>query len=51
MFLELCGGSQWTREGEYAAGPAPRDLDRFPARVEGGNLYVELVLERGADRP
>ncbi len=46
-FLELCAGSQWTREGKYLAGPAPRDLDRFPAHVENGKLYIDLQLEKG----
>lgn len=50
QFLELCGGSVWTREGKYVAGPAPRDLDRFPARVENGKLYIDLVLQKGAPR-
>jgi len=50
-FLELCGGSQWQRDGTYASGPAPRNLDRFPAHVENGNLYIDLKLERGAARP
>jgi hypothetical protein len=49
-FLELCGGSQWNRDGTYAAGPAPRNLDRFPARVENNNLYIDLTIERGAAR-
>jgi hypothetical protein len=49
-FLELCGGSQWNRDGSYAAGPAPRNLDRFPARVEEGNVFIDLKLEKGALR-
>lgn len=49
-FLELCAGSRWTRAGKYSAGPAPRDLDRFPARVENGKLYIELNTEAGAAR-
>ena len=51
QFLELCAGSRWTRDGKYAAGPAPRDLDRFPARVENGKLYIDLELQKGAARP
>jgi hypothetical protein len=47
-FLELCGGSVWTRDGKYSAGPAPRDLDRFPAHVENGKLYLDLKLIPGA---
>ncbi len=50
-FLELCAGSRWTRDGRYVSGPAPRDLDRFPARVENGKVFIDLKLEKGAARP
>lgn len=50
-FLELCGGSQWTREGKYYAGPAPRDLDQFPVRVEHNEVLIDLRLIEGAPRP
>lgn len=50
-FLELCGGSQWDRDGRYFAGPAPRDLDRFPSHVENGKLYIDLRLEKGVAHP
>lgn len=50
-FLELCAGSRWTREGKYISGPAPRDLDRFPVRVEDRKLYIDLKLEKGAVHP
>jgi len=51
QFLELCAGSRWTREGKYVGGPAPRDLDRFPAHVENGKLYIDLELVQGAAHP
>jgi hypothetical protein len=51
QFLELCAGSRWTREGTHTGGPAPRDLDRFPARLEGQQLFIDLKLEPGAARP
>lgn len=51
QFLELCGGSRWTRAGKYVAGPAPRDLDTFPAHVADGKLYIDLTLIQGAARP
>lgn len=51
QFLELCAGSRWARDGTYQGGPAPRNLDKFPARVENGTLFVELQLEKGAPRP
>lgn len=47
-FLELCGGSQWNLDGTYFAGPAPRNLDRFPAQVQDGKLFIDLKLEPGA---
>lgn len=50
-FLELCGGSQWNRDGTYAAGPAPRNLDQFPARVENGRVWIEPKLVKGAAHP
>lgn len=50
QFLELCGGSRWTRDGKYIAGPAPRDLDTFPARIENGKLYLLPTLQQGAPR-
>lgn len=48
QFLELCAGSRWQRDGTYAAGPAPRNLDQFPASVQDNTLYIELKLEQGA---
>lgn len=51
QFLELCGGSRWLRDGTYVAGPAPRNLDQFPAREENGTLFIDLKLEQGGARP
>ena len=51
QFLELCGGSRWARDGSYIAGPAPRGLDSFPARIENNQLYIEPKLTPGAPRP
>ncbi len=50
-FVEPCGGAKWTREGKYAEGPAPRDLDRFPAQVMNGDLTIRLDLAIGAANP
>ena len=37
-----CHGSRYTLLGEYAAGPAPRNLDRFTVEVtESGRLIVD----------
>ena len=35
-----CHGSKYNKWGEWTGGPAPRGLDRFPSRVENGNLIV-----------
>lgn len=48
QFLELCAGSRWSRDGKYIAGPAPRDLDRFPVHTENGKLFIDLLLQKGA---
>lgn len=36
-----CHGSVYTIEGKVIGGPAPRPLDRLPAKLEGGDLYAE----------
>lgn len=51
LFVEPCGGSQWARDGKYVSGPAPRDLDRFPAQVENGDLTIQLDLVMGEPHP
>ena len=51
LFVEPCGGSKWTRDGRYANGPAPRDLDRFPAQVTNGELKIQLQLIEGGAHP
>lgn len=50
-FLELCGGSQWTRDGKYVAGPAPRDLDSFMPQIVDGKLTIEPTLIQGSAHP
>jgi cytochrome b6-f complex iron-sulfur subunit len=35
-----CHGSRYNRWGEWQAGPAARGLDRFPLRVENGEVLV-----------
>jgi cytochrome b6-f complex iron-sulfur subunit len=35
-----CHGSRYNRWGEWQAGPAARGLDRFPVRVENGEVVV-----------
>lgn len=36
-----CHGSRYNRWGEYQAGPAPRGLDRFQVRIDGGRLLLD----------
>ena len=35
-----CHGSKYNKWGEWMGGPAPRGLDRFPSKLEDGNLIV-----------
>lgn len=51
LFVDPCGRAAWTRDGKYSQGPAPRDLDRFPAQITGGNLTIQLDLIMGAAHP
>jgi cytochrome b6-f complex iron-sulfur subunit len=49
-----CHGSKYNRAGEYRDGPAPRGMDRFAVRVQGGLVQVdtsEIILgpPRGTD--
>jgi cytochrome b6-f complex iron-sulfur subunit len=49
-----CHGSKYNAAGEYRDGPAPRGMDRFAVRVQGGLLQVdtsEIILgpPRGTD--
>ncbi|TML64829.1 MAG: Rieske 2Fe-2S domain-containing protein [Actinobacteria bacterium] len=36
-----CHGSKYNRVGEKKGGPAPRGLDRFPVKIEGGKVNVD----------
>ncbi|MGH2740851.1 MAG: ubiquinol-cytochrome c reductase iron-sulfur subunit [Actinomycetota bacterium] len=49
-----CHGSKYNAVGEYRDGPAPRGMDRFAVKVEGGKVVVDtsnIVLGpvRGTD--
>ncbi len=46
-----CHGSKYSRAGEYKQGPAPRGLDRFKIKIEGGQVLVDTsALNLGPPR-
>ena len=42
MFESPAHGEKFDIEGNYYAGPARRGLDRYPVRVKGDGVYVDL---------
>jgi hypothetical protein len=52
-FMDPCGGSKYTRTGEYIDGPAPRGLDRFGVSVTNdGEVLVNVNdYQQGPPRP
>jgi succinate dehydrogenase / fumarate reductase iron-sulfur subunit len=38
-----CHGGAFDADGNVIAGPPPRPLQRFPYKIDGGTLYVEVV--------
>lgn len=41
-FRDPCHGSTYDVEGRRVFGPSSRDLDRFPVRVDGGRVLVNI---------
>lgn len=40
-FIDPCGGATYERNGSYVRGPSPRSLDRFPVRVNAGQVEID----------
>jgi cytochrome b6-f complex iron-sulfur subunit len=38
-----CHGSRYNIRGEYIAGPAPHGMDRFPIKIDGGQVFVDTT--------
>lgn len=51
-FLDPCSGARFALDGRCIFGPAERGLDRFPVRLIGGQIYVDLSrVIRGPANP
>ncbi len=45
-FLCPCHASAFATDGRILAGPAPRPLDRYASKVEGGKLLIGSVIRK-----
>ena len=41
-FEDPCSGSKFEIYGTYISGPADRSLDRFPVRIDNGEIWVDI---------
>lgn len=42
-FEDPCLGTKFTLDGTYVEGPAPRNLDYYPYKIENGAIWVDLT--------
>ena len=49
LFKDPCYGSRFELSGKYEFGPARRDLDQLPARVENGLVWITPKIVYGQE--
>jgi len=42
QFFCPCHNGVFSKEGDVISGPPPRPLDRYPTKVEGGTVFLEI---------